>query len=494
MKTPPKQSLISFIFLHKWEIFLGFLILIYITLFSYLSLNRHWYLGSYYYDLGIMHQVLYNSSHGHLLELTDPNSTLQIIRFAIHFDPLMLIFIPFYWLYPHAEVLLIGQTIFLALGAIPLYLIACRIGNKVRITVSKFYGLLFAFLYLNYTPLATTNLSDFHAIVLVAPMLLWAFYFAEIKKYKISVIFLIFCLLGKENVSLVTSMLGLYYFFIKKQRSFGLTVFLVSLFSAIFVLGIIIPSQRTNLHFATSYFSLDVKTNLQRLLSFESAQYINKLLQPLGYLSLASPLYLLIAFPEWLINLLSKNANMRALQYHYASLIAPFVLLSACFGLLNIHVFLRSRLNPSLTKKLIYIMYLCTILSSLYSAYIYGYSSPQPVKKKQLEIIHMWENRLKNDTIPVSASGHLAPYFSGRRYFYNFFFDFAYENFNLSQDDIKKTVTRYQKADYVIIYEDELTDGNVLVQYYYNYLVNDKSFKKIFDQEEIEVYQKIKPL
>lgn len=492
MKTPPKKTFSSLVFLYKWEVILGIFIFIYITLFSYLSLNRHWYLGSYYYDLGIMHQVLYNTSRGHILELTDPNSTFQIIRFAIHFDPLMLIFVPFYWIFPHAEVLLIGQTFILASGAIPMYLLAIRVAKKYRISMPKLYGILFAFLYLNYTPLTTTNLSDFHAIVLVAPLLLWAFYFAEIKKYKISAFFLFLCLLGKENVALVTSLLGLYFFFYKKQRLFGIAIFVISILAAILVLGVLIPSQRTNLHFASSYFSLNVSTNLHRLFSRESLEYINDLLQPVGYLSLASPLYLVVATPEWLINLLSKNTNMRNLQYHYAALLAPFILLSACFGLANIYRFFLFHSKSSVGKNITFAVCLYMILLSLYSTHSYRYGGPQPIKRKQLEIVHLWESRLKDDTIPVSASGHLAPYFSGRRYFYNFFFDFAYENFKLTDDDIKKSVTRYQKADYVIIYEDELTDQNTLVQYYYNYLTHDRTFKKVFDREGIEVYQKIK--
>lgn len=491
-KTVPKLN--HFVRLHIAEIVLYLMVLVYIILFASLSFARHWWLGSYYYDLGIMHQVVYNTAQGWFLQLTDPESTKQILRFAIHFDPLMIIFAPFYWFYPRAEVLLLGQTIFLASGAIPIYRITQHVFKKYTEQLSiPLLGLFFAALYLMYYPLQNTNMFDFHPVALVTPLLLWAFYYIETARYTMSFVVIILALLGKENVALITGMLGIYMFLFKKKYKLG---FIVSTFSAIvliLVMFVIIPSQRTNLHFASSYISTDISINIQRLFSFQSFQYLYSLLQPLGFVSLLSPLHLVIALPEFFINLLSKNENMRNLLYHYTSLITPFIFISSIFGLRRIYTLLHQRI-PSLYGRIIF--YICCVLilfSTIQTNFTYGPFTRKTysINTKRLAIIDMWREKLKDDTIKVAASGHLGPHLSGRKYFYNFLFDFAYMNFNMTLDDLKKAVTKYEVADYVILQRAEMDNPDPAVQYYYNHLKTNSKYQMIFNEEGIEVYKKI---
>ena len=84
---------------YKFEYLLGIIILIYIVLFSYLSIHRYLALNSHYFDLGIMNQVVYNTSRGWLLEMTNQDLKKNVSRLAIHFDPILAAFAPFYKLY-----------------------------------------------------------------------------------------------------------------------------------------------------------------------------------------------------------------------------------------------------------------------------------------------------------------------------------------------------------------------------------------------------------
>lgn len=483
----------NFLDLHKWNFLLAALIVVYSVLLGKLSLMRHWSLGSYYYDLGIMHQVVYNTAHGLFLQMTDPNTTEQISRFAIHFDPLMIIFSPFYWLFPHAETLLVGQTLFLASGAIPVYLLAAHVFKKVKSISPNFIGIFFAFLYLNYFPLQKTNIFDFHAVALVTSLLLWAFYFIETGRYRYAIPLLLLSLFGKENTALVVFMIGLYIALVKKNRGvgFGLSAICIAFF--LFIIGYVIPSSRAGqLHFAESYFTTDIAENLRRLFSEDRFKYVFQLLKPLGFLPLLSPLYLILAAPEWAINLLSSNNNMRDLQYHYSALLTPFLIISSIYGVRSLITTVESVSKKADIKQIIIgllaIVFTLNIYTTIQSEVIFRNDK---INKNRLHIVKELNSRF-DSTTSVSATGHLAPYFSGRQYFHNFLFDFAYGNF-FTEDEMKQKVTRYESAEYVVIQEGEVDNKHPLVKYYYNHLITNPKYQKVFDKEGIEVYKRVTP-
>ncbi|KXK09959.1 MAG: hypothetical protein UZ22_OP11002000950 [Microgenomates bacterium OLB23] len=110
--------------------------------------------------------------------------------------------------------------------------------------------------------------------------------------------------------------------------------------------------------------------------------------------------------------------------------------------------------------------------------------------EKTMSVVKQWREALANPEIPVSTSGHLAPHFSGRRYFYNFLYDYAYFNQGITDETIYALVSHYEKADYVVILESEMDPTDEKVMYYYAHLRANTSFKKVFDKDGIEVYKK----
>ena len=116
--------MLAFIRNHKIKIILWMLVLLYIGYFSYFTILRYRTLYSSYFDLGIMHQTVYNTYQSikkldisRFLELTNPYGSDQIKRMAIHNDILLAFLAPFYFIYSGPETLLVIQTIILALGA-----------------------------------------------------------------------------------------------------------------------------------------------------------------------------------------------------------------------------------------------------------------------------------------------------------------------------------------------------------------------------------------
>ena len=177
---------------HKAKFILFILIATYIVIFSYLSIKRFITLNSHYYDLGIMNQVVYNTSKGHFLEMTDQQLKKNINRMAVHFDPILALFAPLYYIYKGPETLLVSQSIIVGLGALAVFLIANKVLKK------DWMSLFFAAVYLFYFPVERANLFDFHAVVLATTFFLFAIYFLITKKNLWYFVFIFLALLTKK--------------------------------------------------------------------------------------------------------------------------------------------------------------------------------------------------------------------------------------------------------------------------------------------------------
>lgn len=446
------------------------IVAVFLGIYLYISLTRHLSIGSYYFDLGIMHQAVSNTAHGHLFEMTDPNFYFQGHRLGYHFDPILALFAPAYMLFNNAMVLIIGQAVAVVSGAMAVYLLALY---ELK---NKFYAVMLATSYLLYFPVQMTVIADYHNVTLATALLLWAFYWAETRRYKISYCAIVLAWLAKENVPLVTAGMG-FYFFLKGRKKFGSSLMATSVLWFAIVYKVIMPYFRVGRHFAETYYTADIVVNLHRLFSPASFSYLFELLEPFLFVPLLAPQLLLIALPEWLINLLSANGNMRELQYHYTALLSPFILIATIYALKKV---------PH--KKFFIILMLC---ANLYFSFAQGsFGKKYTPDVAGLQVIAKWQNILRDDNLPVATSGHLAPYFSGRRYFYNFFYDLAYFNQGITDTQIRNLAGHYEKAQYVLIKKSEVDPTDEKLLYYYFNLVSNPAYEKIADEAGIEVYKK----
>jgi len=302
----------KFINKYKFQIILWVCIIFFAIFFSVLGIRRYKTLNSYYYDLGIMNQVVYNTSRGRFLEMTNPTYNKNMSRLAIHFDPILAIFAPFYKIYPGPETLIIGQSIILGLGALAVFLISQVILRQ------ELLGLLFSISYLLYFPVQRAVLFDFHAVTLATTFLLFAFYFNLVKKNLLYFLFIILSLLTKEHIGLVIFMLGIYLTFVKKNRKIGIITSILGLIFFFATVYIVIPYFNGGAHFAISYFS-NIGSRINNIIA-QGFLYSKILIVP-AFFSLFSPRSFLIALPEWAINILSSNGNMRSIVFHYNSII-----------------------------------------------------------------------------------------------------------------------------------------------------------------------------
>lgn len=466
-----------------YQVLLVLFILAFVATFSYLSIRRYRTLNSYYYDLGIMNQVVYNTSRGRFLEMTNQDLKKNVSRLAIHFDPILAVFAPFYKLYEGPEVLLIGQVIILGLGALAVFLISQKVLKKNLISLT------FSIIYLFYFAVQRAALFDFHAVTLATTFFLFALYFNLVKKNNWYYVFIFLSLMTKEHVGLVVFFLGTYLFFIKKEKKTGMITAILGIMFFIVTVYFIIPYFRGSEHFATGYF-IDIKLRLPNIIK-NGTSYFKLMISPLFY-SLFSPSTLLISLPEWAINILSINSNQRSILFHYNSIITAFIFYSLILGYNN---FIKSIRNKNF-QSIIFIAFIILNIRSIYKynpvpnivKHPVSYKEINSIKKNSIKI---WQNNLKDENIKVSTTPKLAPFFTSRRFYYNFLYDSAFASMGITEDRIiKNEINKYRLADYIIINKQEVKQG--LSNIFYDKLKHDNNYQVIyFDNDEIEIYKKI---
>ena len=315
---------------------LGAMILLYIATFSFLTVRMHNNFSTYGFDLGIFDQGVWLLSR-----LKEPFVTVRGLHlFGEHLSFNLVLLAPLYKIWPDVRLLLVLQTVALAIGALPVYLLAKeRLKNGVL-------SLAMAASYLLYPALQWLNHDQFHPDALATPALLFAFYFATKRRYVLFAVAALVAVLAKEDVALVMIVMGT-YLAVTSNRTVGLATSLASL--AWFVVGLkyILPALNgTSLFYAHNFSKLgstigEVAINtltkpglvLPIIMQESNLLYITQLLAPVAFSPLASIEVLLISLPALFSNAVSQQGYMHNIEYHYTATIIPFVFAGAILAI-----------------------------------------------------------------------------------------------------------------------------------------------------------------
>lgn len=363
------------------------LVLASVLTFSALALRRHAAFLTHGYDLGNVDQALWNTAQGRVLDFT--NMAPLKNRLALHVEPILLFFVPFYALGAGPEVLLIAQAVVVALGALPAYWLA-----KERLD-SDYAGLTFAATYLLFPALESGLLFDFHAVTLAAPLFLFALHALEKGRLGRFWLFGLLAVACKEEIGLTWCALGLYLLVARRDLRNGPAMALSGLGWFALCLLVIQPAAAGgNIHLGRYSWLGDGLVDVALAIVSRPGlvwqhlwaeagllDYLWKLLAPVAFLPLAAPGILLAAVPSLLANLLSADPFMwRAEEFHYAAPAVPFVLAAAINGIekiSNIKLQISNRNAPRLSFDICHLKFVICILLlgvSLVYHYYRGYS------------------------------------------------------------------------------------------------------------------------
>ncbi len=322
---------------------LALLIAGYIAFFTAQLFLHYYSFGSRALDLGNFDQAIWNTLHGRPFHLTNMPGVTS--RLSLHVEPILLPISLLYLIYSGPETLFVLQSAVVALGAVPVFALArLKLG-------SDGLALIFAAAFLMYPPLQGATLLDFHAVTLAPAFLLAAFYYLETDSPRRFALFAVLAASCKEDIPLLVLMMGVYAFFINRQRRLGAATVALSagwVFLAVFVIPQTFAASE-NIHWGRySHLgdnALDIVLNfftqphlfLAHLQRVDTLNYFRLLLTPTAFTALLNPITLLLAAPSFGINLLSNFPPMQEVNtLIYVAPAVHAVFISSIYGVANI--------------------------------------------------------------------------------------------------------------------------------------------------------------
>lgn len=337
-----------------------------------LSLAHHRALGTGY-DLGIYDQVIWNLSHGRIWETT---LVYETGGYYDHFEPILVLLTPLYWLWPDVRVLLIVQAVALALGSLPIYLYAyvsfmdLRISFGRRSTIissSAFLATVLAGVYLAFPAMHHANLNDFHEVALLPPLIGFALYGLLRGQPRVLYTFLALSLIVKEDFGVTALTIGLFIIFFKPKgftRREGVVLAALVLVWVLLVLNVFYPALTRGMSYpfverryawlaATPGEALKVVLTqpwviLPPLTEPPKLMFLLRLLGPLLFLPLLGLPVIGLALPILIYLMLSTYQPQWSVQSYYNPPLLPFLFFGLIAALAHIyHLVARRWSNPS---------------------------------------------------------------------------------------------------------------------------------------------------
>ena len=308
--------------------------------FAALSSLRHEAFITGRFDLGNMVQAVWSTAHGDPLRMTSLHGD-QISRLAAHVDPILVVFAPLWWIWPSPHMLLAVQAIVIALGAVPMFLLARKHLASPRAALG------FALAYLLYPATGWLTLNEFHPVALATPLLLFAFWCLDEERLVRFALFAFAASACKEEIALVVAGFGIWYAVAHRSWVTGAAIALAGGLWAAVAIGVVIPHYNAGAEsdFYGRYSEVGGSAGgiletafthplriVEAALSNRDLHYLLDLVAPLGALCLLAPLVLVAALPELAINLLSSTTTQTSIHFHYTAGLIPPLMIGAIFG------------------------------------------------------------------------------------------------------------------------------------------------------------------
>ncbi|MDB4285323.1 DUF2079 domain-containing protein [bacterium] len=302
------------------------------------AVARHRAFGSDAMSLGVAAQAAWNTVHGGWLATSLLEGGNYLGR---HFSPAMAFIAQGYRFWESPELLIRLQTLFLAFGAWPVYLIA---REKLE---DRRWATALAILYLAHPAVRGMNLSGFHPVSFGLAPLILAFYLLDSRRRWGGYVFLAFALLCGEQLWITTAFFGLYLCVAKRRWREGLFLFLLTFYGYIFLLSFVMPKLggvKGSFMGLYSHLGGGVKDILVALVSHPSQvkellrdpgriAYLKELFMPLAFLPLLGPAALLFGLPLLALNLLANDLSCYSVRSAHVVTVLPFLFLAAPSGL-----------------------------------------------------------------------------------------------------------------------------------------------------------------
>jgi uncharacterized membrane protein len=294
---------------------------------------------SFSWDMGIFDQAVWVLSRFHSF------ITVRGLNFfGHHASPAMLLYVPFYWVGAGAQFLNFTQVCSMALGAVPVFLLARdRLDNR-------WLAVGLAAVFLLHPALGFMAWELFHPEVMAIAPLLFAYWFASRQRWNWFAASAIFAVAWKEDVALLVLVMGL-VIALRYNRRVGLTTAAISIVYYLLVTRVLLPAVTGEVFYEQLYRGVggspvhivsnavkDPSNVFGRLSNGEARHYLWQLFAPFGPAPLAAPEIAALAGPQLLANLLSDYVWTREITVHYAALPVTALTLASVEGVALVRI------------------------------------------------------------------------------------------------------------------------------------------------------------
>lgn len=185
-------------------IFLLFSLSLTALIFSYMSVTLHNHFQTFGWDLGFFDQIIWKASRGDLIAY----STLAKENLlADHFQVVLYLLAPLYWIRSDVRMILIAQAILIVIAGLPLFILA------KEVTKNRIFSIGIVIAYLLFLGTQWTILNEFHQMAFV-PLFLSIIFLALHRKKLIGYWIGMIGLIGiKEELGLLVAAIGIAVWF-----------------------------------------------------------------------------------------------------------------------------------------------------------------------------------------------------------------------------------------------------------------------------------------
>jgi uncharacterized membrane protein len=323
-------------------------------LYALPGLLAHWQFRSNY-DLAIFDQAIW-----HLSRFEAPSSTVRGLSnvFGDHFSPILVAIVPFYWIAPAPETLIVCQAALFALSIFPVWAFLRR-----RIAAAQVTALSLA--YVLFWGLQRAAAFDFHEVAFAPVLIGLVVYAMDARRFRLLWAASAALSLVKEDMLPFLAFAG-GYLMLQGERRQGVTLLAASVLAFWLIVGYVVPAMNDSgvYHFSGTYAdALTRPWSLPSTLVTPSIKAMTILLwvAPFAFLPLFSPVVLLL-IPFALARLLSSSPLHWGPTFHYSAALAPILAMAAGDGLARL-----TRRVPagSTRRRLLHALPVAAVLFSL---------------------------------------------------------------------------------------------------------------------------------
>ena len=306
----------------RWA--LGTMVVAWSAVFILLGWRQQERFATFGFDLGIYDQAIWLLSR-----FRDPFITVRGLDFfGHHLNPVLVAFVPFYWLGAGPGLLLVAQVAAQASGAVAVFLLARdRLGARwpaVALAGALLLNPTYQFLAWEY----------FHPDALAVAPLLFAYWAARARRWGWFTVAVLLALASKEDVALAVVVLGLLVA-ARGDRRRGLLIAAASAAWFVVATRLLIPLANGIGPFYDTFFGelgssagevvATAATEPGRVVDLltrpDRVDYYTMMLAPVAFLPLLALPTFLIGAPMLVVNALSSFPYPREIRYHYSALV-----------------------------------------------------------------------------------------------------------------------------------------------------------------------------